>query len=63
MTSAYLFKHFNFLSVYDSIFSIFSYYTSLCINASKHLKIVHKRFLKYASKANTNIFFNKILIT
>ena len=38
MTSVFLFKHFNFISVYDSFFSNFSYYKYLCSNAFNHLK-------------------------
>ena len=50
MTSAYLFKHFNFISVYNSLFGNLSYYKCLCSNASNYLKMMHKRFLKYVSK-------------
>ena len=50
MTSVYLFKDFNFISDYDGLFSNFNCYKCLCSNASKHLKIIHKRFLKYAYK-------------
>ena len=50
ITSVYLSKHFNFISVYNNIFSNFSYYKCLCSNASKHLKMMHKDFLKYVSK-------------
>ena len=50
MICVYLFKHFNFISVYDGIFSNFSCYKYLCSNKSKHLKIIHKSFLKYAYK-------------
>ena len=50
MTIAYLFKYFNFISSYNDFFSNFSYYKCLSSNASKHLKMMHKRFLKYASK-------------
>ena len=50
MTSAYLSKHYNFVSVYDGIFSNFSYYKCLCSNASKHFKMMHKHFLKYPLK-------------
>ena len=48
--SVYLFKHLNFISIYDCLFSNFSYYKCLCINTSKHVKIMQKHFLKYASK-------------
>ena len=44
MTSVNLFKHFNFISAYDDIFCNFSCYKCLYSNASKHLKIMHKRF-------------------
>ena len=51
MTSAYLYKYFNFLSAYDDFFfNNFSYYKCLCSNISKHLKIIHKHFLKYTFK-------------
>ena len=50
MISTYLFKHFNFINVYDGIFNNFSCYKCLGSNASKYLKIMHKSFLKYASK-------------
>ena len=50
MTSVYLSKHFNFISVYNGLFRNFSYYKCLSNNASKHLKIMYKRFLKYVSK-------------
>ena len=46
MASAYLSKHFNFISAYDGLFSYFSYYKCVCSDASKHLKMMHKRFLK-----------------
>ena len=58
MISAYLFKHFNFINVYG-IFSNFIYHKCLCSKISKHLKIMHKCFLKYASK-HTNSLLNKI---
>ena len=50
ITSVYLLKYFNVISVYNDIFNNFSCYKCLCSNASKYLKIMHKRFLKYASK-------------
>ena len=50
MASAYLSYHFNFISIYDDIFSNFSYYKCLCNNISKYLKIMYKRILKYVSK-------------
>ena len=50
MKSVYLFKHFNFISAYDGLFNNFSNFKCLCSNASKHFKIMHKRFLKYAFK-------------
>ena len=34
--SAHLFKHFNFINVYDGLFS---YYKCLCSNTFKHPKI------------------------
>ena len=40
MTSAYLFKHFNFISSYDDLFSHFNFYKCLCSNASKHKYII-----------------------
>ena len=50
MINGYLSKYFNFISAYNDIFSNFSYYKCLSNNASKHLKMMHKRFLKYVSK-------------
>ena len=50
MTSVYLFKHFNFISSYDGIFSNFSYYKCLYSNVSKYFKMMSKCFLKYVSK-------------
>ena len=50
MTSDYLSKHFNFICTYNGLFSNFCYYKCLNSNTSKHLKIMYKRFLKYASK-------------
>ena len=61
MTSAYLYKYFNFISVYDDIFSNFNCYKYLCGNASKHLKIMHKFFLNMYSK--TNSLLNKVFMT
>ena len=49
-TSVYLFKHFNFISSYDGIFSNFNYYKCLYNNVFKHLKKMHKRILTYAPK-------------
>ena len=50
MINGYLSKYFNFISAYNDIFSNFSYYKCLSNNASKHLKMMHKCFLKYVSK-------------
>ena len=50
MTSVYLSKHFNFINVYNSLFSNLSYYKYLCSNASKYLKMMLKCFLKYTLK-------------
>ena len=61
MTSAYLSKHFNFISVYDGIFSNFNYYKCLCNNAPKHFKMMHKAFQN--THSNANILFNKIIMT
>ena len=47
MIYIYISKHFNFISAYNGFFS---YYKCLSNNASKHLKMIHNRFLKYASK-------------
>ena len=49
-TNVYLFKHFNFISSCNGLFNNFNYYKYLSSNASKHHKIMHKHFLKYASK-------------
>ena len=50
MKNAYLSKPFNFISVYDALFSNFNCYKYLCSNASKHLEMMHKHFFKYALK-------------
>ena len=50
MTSVYLSKHFNFISVYNGLFSNFSCYKYLFSNGSKHFKIMNECFLKYTSK-------------
>ena len=55
MANAYLFKHFNFISAYNDIFSNLSSYKCLCNNAFKHFKIMHQRFLKYASQPRLEI--------
>ena len=38
MANAYLFKHFNFISFYDSLFNNFNLYKCLCSNTFKLLK-------------------------
>ena len=48
--NAYLFKHFNFISAYDGLFSNFSCYKCLYNNAFEYFKIMHKCFLKYVLK-------------
>ena len=50
ITNAYLSKYFNFISAYNDFFSNLSNYKCLNSNASKHLKIMHKRFFKYVFK-------------
>ena len=50
MISTYLFKHFNFISAYDVFFSNLNCYKCLYSNASKHLQIMYKCFLKHTSK-------------
>ena len=50
MKNVYLSKHFNFISAYDGLYNNFNYYMCLCSNASKYFKMMHKHFLKYASK-------------
>ena len=49
MENAYLSKHFNFISVYNDLFRNFNYYKCLYSDASKHFKMIFKRFLKYVS--------------
>ena len=50
MTNAYLYKYFNFISVYNDIFSNLSYYKYLNSNTYKQLKMMHKSFLKFVFK-------------
>ena len=50
MTSVYLSKDFNFITAYNSLFRNFNYYKCLSNNASKHLKMMDKHFLKYVFK-------------
>ena len=40
----------KFYKFYDGHFSNFNCYKYLCNNATKHLKIMYKSFLKYALK-------------
>ena len=60
MTSDYLSKHFNFISVYNGLFSHFNYYKSLCSDASKYIKMMHKRFLKGSIVKNSFANANKL---
>ena len=55
MTSAYLSKYFNFISSYDCHFSNFNSDRCLCSNTIKYLNIIHKSFLKNASKLDVAI--------
>ena len=50
MASDYLFKYFNFISTYDGLFNNFNCYKYLYNKVFKHIKIIHKCFLKYAFK-------------
>ena len=61
MTNAYLSKHFNCINVYNGLFSNFNYYKCLSSNASKHCKMIYKRFFLNMHQ-NINNLLNKILM-